>query len=177
MTKSPSTYSEWAALLDKLKAETDGGDDILEQMNGGQIAISQGYTERIISRFADLINVRIKFAIDRFQKDMSTTCGHESYIAQAFTAFRKRIAFVYRIAAITPLPESAKKTFQAELKVAVDNINKSIADSAQKIGDSRIRLLISGYCIKPEAMSDRTNSNLPPPIPNSNSHSPRRVLY
>jgi len=127
----PHTYSEWVAVLDKLKAKTDD-EAVLEAMLQGTIEWQSGVAERFAKKLIDVINFRMNSASDRFQKEMSRAYGQEGAIVQALLALRKEMRFLAKAINLPAIPEKDRNQYHQLVIEQANNMQKSLEDSAKK---------------------------------------------
>ena len=127
----PHTYSEWVAVLDKLKAKTDD-EAVLEAMLQGTIEWQSGVAERFAKKLIDVINFRMNSASDRFQKEMSRAYGQEGAIVQALLALRKEMRFLAKAINLPAIQEKDRNQYHQLVIEQANNMQKSLEDSAKK---------------------------------------------
>jgi len=127
----PHTYSEWVAVLDKLKAKTDD-EAVLEAMLQGTIEWQSGVAERFAKKLIDVINFRMNSASDKFQKEMGRAYGQERAIVQALLALRKEMCFLSKAINLPAIPEKDRNQYHQLVISQANSMQSSLEDSAKK---------------------------------------------
>lgn len=142
--KPPATYAEWVELLDKLrKKEDDYG--VMEAMHKGTIVWQSGVAERFSQKLIDTINDRMNAAVDKFQKDMGRTNGHEGAIIQALLSLRKEFSFLYQVINLPVIPEKDRPRYCSLVREQADKAQSSLEDSAKKDRTGKMASIVKNH--------------------------------
>ena len=128
---APTTYAEWANILDLLKNRVDD-ESVLNAMQAGTIEWQSGVAERFSRKLIDTINGRLNESTDKFQKEMSRSHGQESAIVRALFALRKELMFLTHAINLQAIPEKERKQYCELVRAQANQIQSSLEDSAKK---------------------------------------------
>ncbi|GAE87867.1 hypothetical protein [Acetivibrio straminisolvens] len=142
--KPPTTYAEWAELLDKLKRKEDDP-GVIEAMHRGTIVWQSGVAERFSQKLIDTINARMNAAVDKFQKDMQRTNGHEGAIIQALLFLRKEFGFLYQAINLPVIPEKDRSRYCSLVREQADKAQSSLEDSAKKDRTGKLASIVKKH--------------------------------
>lgn len=142
--RPPTTYAEWAELLDKLKDKTDDA-DVLPALKQGTIAWEAGVAERFAQRLVDAVNARMNAATDKFQKDMGRSRGQEGAIVQAILALRREMAFLCDAINLPAIPEKDRDQYCALVRGQADKMQESLEESARKDRSGKMSSIIRNH--------------------------------
>ena len=137
----PSTYFEWASVLDMLEEKKDD-DAVLEAMLQGTLEWQSGVAERFTKKLIDVINHRMNTATDKFQKDMSRAYGEERVIVQALIALRKEMIFLAKAVDLPAIPEKDRNQYRQLVIGQADSMQSSLEDSAKKDRTGKLSSII-----------------------------------
>ena len=140
----PTTYAEWAELLDRLKDKTNDT-DVLCALKQGTIAWQSGVAERFAQRLVNAINARMNVATDKFQKDMTRGRGQEGPTIQAILALRKEMAFLCDAIDLPVIPEKDRAQYQALVRGQADKMQESLEESAQKDRTGKMSSIVRNH--------------------------------
>ena len=146
MIKEPHTYAEWVTVLDILKEGTDDV-DIAEAMRKGTLEWQSGVAERFMNKLIDVINFRMDYASDRFQKSISRTNGEERVVIQSMLALRKEMSFLAEIIDLPAIPENERYQYKQLVLEQADNMQASLENSAQKDRSGKLLNIIKNHKI------------------------------
>lgn len=142
MTYSPpSTYAEWTALFDALKA---GGsdDDVLSAMRSGSIEWQSGVAERFAKRLIETLEHRMNAATDRFQREMGRAAGQERAIVGALMGMRREMRFLFSLASIPSIPEADREKYRELVTKQADRVQSSLEDSAKRDRSGKLSSIV-----------------------------------
>lgn len=128
--RPPTTYAEWAKILDMLKNREDDS-AVLQAMLCGTVEWQSGVAERFSKKLIDTVNYRMNSATDKFQKEMSRSRGQERAIVQALLALRKELSFLARAINLPALPEKDRQHYYQLVLSQANSIQNSLEDSAK----------------------------------------------
>jgi hypothetical protein len=140
----PTTYAEWAELLDKLKDKTNDT-DVLSALKQGTISWQSGVAERFAQKLVNTINARMNAATDKFQKDLTHGHGQEGSIVQAILALRKEMAFLYNAINLPVIPEKDRAQYCALVRGQADKMQESLEESARKDRSGKMSSIVRNH--------------------------------
>lgn len=144
MFRPPTTYAEWAELLDRLKDKTNDT-DVLHVLKQGTIAWQSGVAERFVQKLVNTINARMNAATDKFQKDMVRGHGQEGYTVQAILALRKEMAFLCNAIDLPVIPEKDRAQYCALVRGQADEMQKLLEESARKDRSGKMSSIVRNH--------------------------------
>lgn len=139
--EAPTTYSQWIAVLDALKAKTDD-EEALSAMQRGTLEWQAGVAERFSKKLIDAINFRMNAATDKFQKEMSRTNGQERAVVQALIALRKELAFLSEAINLPVIPEKERDRYHQLVVDHADKIQAALEDSAKSDRSGKLSSIV-----------------------------------
>jgi hypothetical protein len=142
--KPPTTYAEWADLLDKLKDKTNDA-EVLSALKQGTIAWQSGVAERFAQKLVNTINARMNAATDKFQKELTRGHGQEGPIVQAILALRKEMAFLCNAINLPAIPEKDRAQYCALVRGQADKMQESLEGSAQKDRSGKMSSIVRNH--------------------------------
>lgn len=142
--RPPTTYAEWAELLDRLKDKTNDT-DVLHVLKQGTIAWQSGVAERFAQKLVNTINARMNAATDKFQKDMVRGHGQEGSTVQAILALRKEMAFLYNAIDLPVIPEKDRVQYCAFVRGQADKMQESLEESARKDRSGKMSSIVRNH--------------------------------
>lgn len=137
----PTTYSHWIDCFEQLKTGVKD-EDIVSLMERGSIEWTPGVAERLTQRLYEIIDFRLRKISDQFQKDLNYGHGDEIALVQAILSLRKRLAFLKRIAQLSPFPEHVNEAMYTILSDYAKKSQQSLEDSAKTDRTGRLRITI-----------------------------------
>lgn len=137
----PKTYSEWAVVLDRLKAKSDD-EAVLAAMQKGSIEWQSGVAERFAKKLIDAVNYRMNAASDKFQKEMIRSNGQERAIVQALLALRKEMRFLAEAINLPAIPETERQYYHQLVISQVNSMQASLEDSARKDRSGKLASIV-----------------------------------
>lgn len=144
MIQAPTTYADWAGVIDMLEQKIRD-DEVLSAMQQGSIAWQSGVAERFSQRLVGAINARMNKATDKFQSDMNKARGQESLIVQALLSLRKEMAFLAKAINLPALPESDRTQYVQLVRAQADSIQDSLEDSAKKDRSGKLASIVRNH--------------------------------
>jgi len=142
--KPPATYAEWAEVLDKLRKKEDDP-SVIEAMHKGTLVWQSGVAERFSQKLIDTINARMNSAVDKFQKDMQRSNGHEEAIIQALLSLRKEFGFLYQAINLPVIPEKDMSRYCSLVREQADKAQSSLEDSAKKDRTGKLASIVRNH--------------------------------
>ena len=143
MIRTPSTYSDWINLFDKLKNHQDD-EEVVAAMERGTIPWQSGVAERFTTKMIEAVNKRLDDAVDRFQRNNKHAVG-ESGTLQALNAMRKELALMKRVVSVNAIPSDLREKYVSMVTKFADDAQKSLEDSAKFDRTGRLRFLIRNH--------------------------------
>lgn len=137
----PRIYSDWAAVLLMLREKSDD-EAVLQAMQRGTIEWQTGVAERFTRNLTDSVNFRINEAIDRFQRDMSKTRGHERVIIQSLLALRRELEFLSKAVNLPAIPADYRRQCYNLVISQANSIQKSLENSAKKDRSGKLASIV-----------------------------------
>lgn len=142
--KPPVTYAEWAELLDKFRKRIDDK-EVMAAMQKGTLVWQAGVAERFAQKLIDTINARMNAAIDKFQKDMQRTNGHEGAIIQALLSLRNEFGFLHQAINLPVIPEKDRPRFSGLVREQADKVQASLEDSAKRDRTGKLSSIVRNH--------------------------------
>ncbi len=137
---APTTYSEWAYLLDKFG---DGDDSTLEDLSNGSFTIDAGIASRFYSRVEDVYKLRKRNWLDKFQRSIQfqnfrTVEDFEIALRNG----KQNLSPISRFVVISGFPDDLRRILKKDLEDFVAEIKKSLEDNVSKFSSGREKMLI-----------------------------------
>lgn len=167
----PATYAQWVEFLSQLKEEHAGEQELLDVMESGTIVWSSGVAENLARRFAEIFNIRLKNANDRFQVELNRAGSHEIHIVGCILALRKRLGFLQRLATLKPLHPEIHKSLRDTLDQFCANCQKSLEESARSDRSGQLARILRHNPVK--IAYSESSLSAPPPTPSGESAAAR----
>lgn len=142
----PSTYAEWAAILDVFQNKTDDA-DVLRVMQLGRLEWQAGVAERFTLRLADALNCRLDKASDKFTRDLSCSRNQESVIVQALLALRKELSFLAMAMDLPVIPTKDRAKYRQLVLDRANTIQNSLTESARKDHTGKLAVLVKNHSV------------------------------
>ncbi|MFD1604266.1 hypothetical protein ACFSJW_07795 [Flavobacterium artemisiae] len=140
--KSPTTYSEWANLLDQFG---NGNDHVLEDMTNGSFIIDAGVANRFYSKAEETYKLRKQNWLDKFQRAFQfQNLKSEDDFEIALRNGKQNLITLNKFISIKSFPEDLQKTFKNDL----DDFIAEIRNSLQKNNSNRnekITILLKSF--------------------------------
>lgn len=140
----PTTYAEWAELLDKLKNK-EYDVDVLPALKQGTLVWQSGVAERFAHKLVITINMRMNAATDKFQKDLIRGHGQEGSIVQAILALRKEMAFLHNVINLPAIPEKDRARYCALVRGQADKMQETLEESARKDRSGKMSSIVRNH--------------------------------
>lgn len=140
----PTTYAEWAELLDKLK-DKEYDVDVLPALKQGTLVWQSGVAERFAQKLIITINMRMNAAADKFQKDLIRGRGEEGPIVQAILALRKEMAFLHNVIDLPAIPEKDRSQYCALVRGQADRMQEKLEESARKDRSGKMSSIVRNH--------------------------------
>jgi hypothetical protein len=138
--KGPTTYSEWANLLDEFG---DGNDTILETLSIGSFTVDAGTASRFYSRVEEVYKKRKQCWLDKFQRSFQMqNFKSEDDFEILLRNGKQNLYPLSKFVILKGLPEDLRKTLKKDLEDFVAEIKKSLKDNVSKISSGREKMLI-----------------------------------
>lgn len=139
--KKPTTYSEWANVLEILKSKKDDA-AVLSAMKQGTIEWQSGVAERFSRKLIDVVNFRLNSATDKFQKEMNRSNGQERVIVQSLLALRRELNFLVQAINLPAIPEKDRQQYCQLVISQAESIQKCLEDSAKKDRSGKLSSIV-----------------------------------
>ncbi len=137
---APTTYSEWANLLDKFG---DGDDTALEELSKGSFTVDAGTASRFYSRVEEVYKKRKQNWLDKFQRSFQLqNFKTEDDFEIALRNGKQNLSPLSKFVVLKGFPEDLRKTLKKDLEDFVYEIKKSLKDNVSKISSGREKMLI-----------------------------------
>lgn len=137
---APTTYSEWANLLDKFG---DGDDTALEELSKGSFTVDAGTASRFYSRVEEVYKKRKQNWLDKFQRSFQMqNFKSEDDFEIALRNGKQNLYPLSKFVVLKGLPEDLRKTLKKDIEDFVAEIKKSLKDNVSKISSGREKMLI-----------------------------------
>lgn len=136
----PTTYSEWADLLDRF---SEGNDAVLEELGKGSFIVDAGTASRFYARVEEAYKKRKQNWLDRFQRSLQLQrFKTEDDFEIALRNGKQHLSPLGRFVKLEGLPEALRKTLRKDLEDFVAEIKKSLRDNVSKNSSGREKLLL-----------------------------------
>ena len=136
----PTTYSEWANLLDKFG---DGDDTALEELSKGSFLVDAGTASRFYLRVENVYKKRKQNWLEKFQRSFQfQNFKTEDDFEIALRNGKQNLSSLSKFALLKGLPDDLRKTLNKDLEDFVAEIKKSLKDNVCKISSGREKMLI-----------------------------------
>ncbi|MGX7203039.1 hypothetical protein BCR22_11230 [Enterococcus plantarum] len=142
--KSPTIYKEWVECFQLLK-DSCNDNEVLEAMKQGEIEWQSGIAERFTKQLFDVVNHRLVFATDKFQKSQANGSGNEGRYIQALLALRKELQNIEKVVTIPVIPEKEQQRFKELVREHTDRIQKSLEDSAKSDYSGKMSSIVKNH--------------------------------
>ena len=138
---SPTTYSEWANLLDKFG---DGDDTAIEELSKGSFNVDAGTASRFYTRVEDVYRKRKQNWLDKFQRSFQLQhFKTEDDFEIVLRNGKQNLYPLSNFVGLKGFPEDLGKTLKKDLEDFVAEIKMSLKDNVSKITSGREKMLIS----------------------------------
>jgi len=144
MIEEPHTYSEWTDVL-KIFKEKSNDEEILKAMQKGTLDWQSGVAERFAKRLVEAVNSRLNGATEKFQTEMKRSNGQEGAVVQALLSLRKELSFLLKAVDLSVIPEKDRKQYCDMVTEQMDNIQKSLEDSAKKDRTGKMSSIVRNH--------------------------------
>jgi hypothetical protein len=142
----PCTYFEWVEVLDMLIEETNDN-EVLQALQSGTIEWQQGVSERFTAKLVEAVNLRLKAATDKFNRNINNARGQESYVAQALLSLRKEMSFLSRVINLPAIPEQDRVQYCIMIQKQADAMQILLEDSAKSDRSGKLTNIIRNHRI------------------------------
>lgn len=136
----PTTYSDWANLLDQFG---NGNDVVLEDLSNGNFIVDAGTASRFYSRVEEAYKKRKQSWLDQFQR--SFQFQHFKTIDDFEIALRngkQNLNPLKKFVGLKGFPESLQITLKKDLEDFVNEIKQSLKDNVSKNSNGKEQMLI-----------------------------------
>ena len=129
--QAPSSYKEWAELLDILKSGTDDT-AVIDAMREGSLAWQSGVAERFSTRLLDVVNSRLNRIVDVLNRDMRNARGEERSLVCAFIGARRGYKALLKMIDIPAIPDELRSQCRNLIFSKANSMQHSLEDSAAR---------------------------------------------
>jgi hypothetical protein len=138
---APTTYSEWAALLD---AFGRGDDAALEQLGNGSFTVDAGTAVRFYSMVESAYKKRKQTWLDTLERSFQLQrLKTEEDFAIALRNSRQNLAPLSRFVVLKGIPPELQKTLRQDLENFVAEIRTSLKDNITATAPGREKRLLA----------------------------------
>jgi acyl-CoA thioesterase len=123
-------------------------------MESGQLDWTSGVAERFTNRLCELLDKKLKDSVNQLQSDLKRSGDNEIAIAQALLAMRRNNIQIYKLASLHVLSEDTKSSTQEMVSNAIQTMQKSLEDSAQRDRTGQMTRLIRNIPIMSDEKKD-----------------------
>lgn len=128
--KSPTTYLEWVQCFDLAKEATHD-EEVLNCIKSGSIDLSAGVGGRIADNLNEVIQLRLKKAVDKFSRATSFNGTDLNMLPNSLLLLRKEFKFLLQLVKIPGLPEENVNMFTVAIKKQADLMQQSLENSSK----------------------------------------------
>lgn len=137
---APTTYSEWANLLDKFG---NGDDTALEELSQGVFTVDAGTASRFYAKAEEAYKKRKQSWLDKFQRSFQLqNFKTEDDFEIALRNGKQNLSPLGRFVQLKGLPDDLRKTLRKDLEDFVAEIKKSLKDNVSKSSNGREKMLL-----------------------------------
>jgi len=137
---APTTYSDWAAVLERFG---NGDDTVFEEMNAGNFTLDAGTAQRFYSRVEEVYKKRKQNWLDKFQRSFQMqNIRTDDDFGIALRNGKQNLLPLSKFVSAKGLPEDLRKTLQKDLDDFVAEIKKSLKDNVSKTSNGREKMLV-----------------------------------
>jgi len=129
--KSPSTYAEWVACFDLLKTGSND-EEVLDAVFGGRIKLSPGVAGRFGLRINEVMQHRVKKAVDKFQRATQASGSDLNVFVNALIDLRNEYKFLIKFAKMPVLPPNDAEVLVNAIKSHADSVQGSLESMSRK---------------------------------------------
>ncbi len=144
--KPPSTYADWAGVLQLLKDRADD-EAVLQAMQAGTIAWQSGVAERFTKRLSGALNYRLDQAAAKFHKEIKQAAGQEGAVVAALLALRKELCFLYEAVNLPAIPDQDREQYRQLVSSQADRMQRSLEDSALQDTSGKLASIVRKHPI------------------------------
>lgn len=160
---TPTTYAEWASLLDQFG---NGDDTALAALSKGSFVVDAGTAARFYGRVEGAYKKRKQNWLDKFQRSFQLqNVKTVDDFTIALRNGRQNLLPLSRFTMLKGLPAELQQTLQKDLEDFVAEIKKSLKDNVSKISAGREEMLILLSSFGLTAIAGETDTNPNDPIP------------
>ena len=141
MSTNPTTYSEWAEVLEMFKGGQQT-DQVIEQMKMGKIEWQTGVAERFMKRLNEAIDERLQRATKQFQLNFSRSGNSEREILQSLMTLRKELLSIQSAVNLPALPEDTRQQLIDVIKEQRQQIQQSLEETAKSDRTGKLSSLV-----------------------------------
>lgn len=153
----PTTYSEWASLLDRFG---NGDDTAIEELAKGIFTVDAGTASRFYSKIEEAYKKRKQDWLDRFQRSFQLQhFKTEDDFDIALRNGKQNLQPLSKFVALKGLPEDLRKTLKIDLEDFVAEIRKSLKENVSKISNGREKMLLLLNAFNLNDMSEEINKD------------------
>ena len=139
----PTSYAEWVKILDLLKDRADD-ESVLAAMEQGTISWQSGIAERFSKKYIEVLNYRMNYATDRFQRELQRAAGQERVITQAIFTLRRELKFLVSTTKISIIPAKDQPQYEKLITAEANRIQSSLEASAKSDRTGKLASILRG---------------------------------
>ncbi|MCD0467792.1 hypothetical protein [Flavobacterium sp. ENC] len=142
--KVPTTYSDWAILLDRF---SDGDDSVLEELSNGNFTVDAGTAARFYKKVEEAYKKRKQNWLEKFQRSFELqNLKTEDDFEIALRNGKQNLSPLSRFAVLKSFPDDLKKLLRKDLEGFVSEIKTSLKSNASKLrGREKMILLLNSF--------------------------------
>lgn len=150
---APTTYSEWAAVLERFG---DGDDTVFAEMNLGSFVLDTGTAQRFYSRVEEVYKKRKQNWLDKFQRAFQMqNIRTEDEFGIALRNGKQNLLPLSKFVSSKGLPGDLQDTLRKDLDDFVAEIKKSLKDNVPDTKGREGMLLMLNTFGLPEARQEK----------------------
>lgn len=138
--KVPTTYSEWAILLDRFG---DGDDSVLEELRNGNFTVDAGTANRFYTKVEEVYKKRKQNWLDKFQRSFELqNLKTEDDFEIALRNGKQNLSSLSKFAVLKGFPDDLRKLLKKDLEDFVAEIKTSLKGNASKNSKGREKMIL-----------------------------------
>ena len=142
----PTTYAEWASLLNELKS-TPIHEDTIESIYQGKLEFLPGVAERFTSRLTETVNARLERIIANFNQTLRRPAADERALVTALRTLQKDFKMLLQLVKMPVLPEKFQEIYIRTIRDQAKKIQTSLENSAKSDRSGKLSSIIRQYSI------------------------------
>ena len=144
--KPPTTYAEWASLIDELKS-APLNDDYIAIIYRGKLEFLPGIAERFTHRLTETVNTRLERISANFNQSMLRPSSDERTLVMALKNIQKDFKMLLQLVKMPVLPEKFQDVYIQSIRDEAQKIQSSLENSAKSDRSGKLLTIIRQYSL------------------------------